>query len=237
MDCIILAAGMGTRLGDIGKKTPKILLEASGRRVVDIHLEKLAKAGVTRFFFNVFHQSEQIIEYLEKYKSKYEIVIKVEKKLSGTAGAIKLFKDELNENFLILYGDVVGNYRFQPLIEKLNQNNSKEVLGVIYLVKSENVFGKGVVVLDEQNNILKFIEKPKSLPLNVDYYINAGIYFLNKKIFDFIDQSDQLIDFGKDVFPLAIKSNARLIGMKIKDDLFDIGTLDILEKIDAIRHD
>jgi NDP-sugar pyrophosphorylase family protein len=237
MDCIILAAGMGTRLGKIGEKTPKILLETNGRRVVDIHLEKLAKSGVTRFFINVFHQSEQIIEHLDKYKNKYEIVIKVEKKLSGTAGAIKLFKNELDENFLILYGDVVGNYRFNPIIEKFNQNNSKEALGVIYLIKSQSAIGKGVVVLDEKDNILRFIEKPKSLPPNVDYYINAGIYYLNKKVFNFIDQSDNLVDFGKDVFPLAIENNARLIGLKIKDDLYDIGTLDMLEKIDAIKHD
>jgi hypothetical protein len=38
------------------------------------------------------------------------------------------------------------------------------------------------------------------------------------------------------VFPLAIENNARLIGLKIKDDLYDIGTLDMLEKIDAIKH-
>ena len=77
--------------------------------------------------------------------------------------------------------------------------------------------------------IKKFIEKPKKEEV-VSNFANAGIYIVNKEIFDYLDLLDRkFLDFGKDVFPFLLASGAKMHAYEMDEFLLDIGTIENYE--------
>ena len=66
---MILAAGRGTRLGALGRKKAKSLLELDGKPLIQHHIEKLRGAGFEKIVINVSHLAEQLKEFLSLPKT------------------------------------------------------------------------------------------------------------------------------------------------------------------------
>jgi N-acetyl-alpha-D-muramate 1-phosphate uridylyltransferase len=101
----ILAGGLGTRLGDIGRETPKALLEVAGRPFALWQLELLRAHGAQRVVLCVGHLGEQVEAEIG---SPFGLDVRYAHDppaLAGTAGAIRGALDLLGERFLVLYGD------------------------------------------------------------------------------------------------------------------------------------
>ncbi|MGH7449162.1 MAG: sugar phosphate nucleotidyltransferase, partial [Longimicrobiales bacterium] len=64
MDAMILAAGLGTRLGDLTRDTPKALLDVGGVPVIERVARRLIAAGTDHLIINVHHHAERIIEFV-----------------------------------------------------------------------------------------------------------------------------------------------------------------------------
>lgn len=64
MDAMILAAGLGTRLGDLTRDTPKALLDVGGIPVIERVALRLIDAGADHLIINVHHHAERIIEFV-----------------------------------------------------------------------------------------------------------------------------------------------------------------------------
>jgi NDP-sugar pyrophosphorylase family protein len=64
MDAMILAAGLGTRLGDITRHTPKALVDVGGHTALDRVARRLIEAGADRLIINVHHHADRIIEHV-----------------------------------------------------------------------------------------------------------------------------------------------------------------------------
>jgi NDP-sugar pyrophosphorylase family protein len=84
----ILAAGKGTRMGDIGMVLPKILWPAFGRTLLDWQIYYLDKLGIEKIFINVHHCSGLIKEFISRTQSKAKVFILEEEVLLGSGGAI-----------------------------------------------------------------------------------------------------------------------------------------------------
>ncbi|CAN5760235.1 nucleotidyltransferase family protein [soil metagenome] len=67
MDAMILAAGLGTRLGDVTRDTPKALVEVAGRTALEHVAGRLIAAGADRIIINVHHHAPRIIEHVEQH--------------------------------------------------------------------------------------------------------------------------------------------------------------------------
>jgi len=65
MDAMILAAGLGTRLGEITRDTPKALVEVGGVPVIERVAKRLIDAGADRLIINVHHHADRIIDFVE----------------------------------------------------------------------------------------------------------------------------------------------------------------------------
>jgi NDP-sugar pyrophosphorylase family protein len=102
----ILAGGLGSRLGETVRDTPKPLLEVAGRPFLDWQLELLARYGVTRAVLCVGYLGERIEAALGERRHGIELVYRYDPpQLAGTAGAIRGALDALGDAFLVLYGD------------------------------------------------------------------------------------------------------------------------------------
>jgi len=93
---------------------------------------------------------------------------------------------------------------------------------------------KGIIVFDNNDNILKFIEKPKPGQI-VSHDANAGIYVCNRKIFTYLNRIKKLpIDFGKDLFPMLLNTQENMYIYHMKELLLDIGTIETYKQAQLI---
>jgi len=78
MDALILAAGLGTRLGAIGEHTPKALIEVGGITMLERTATRLVEAGADRLIVNVHHHADRIARFVETHDLGAEVVLSVE---------------------------------------------------------------------------------------------------------------------------------------------------------------
>ena len=104
---VILAAGMGTRLGELTRNRPKVMVPIAGKPMLEHHVEWMRAAGVTEFFFNLHYLADVIADYFGD-GSRWGVSIRYsrEEKLQGTAGSLHGFAEWLDDTFLVQYGDV-----------------------------------------------------------------------------------------------------------------------------------
>lgn len=67
MNALILAAGLGTRLGDLTSDRPKALVEVAGRTMLEHQLRHLSAAGFNKFVINIHHFSGVVKEFLARH--------------------------------------------------------------------------------------------------------------------------------------------------------------------------
>ena len=100
MNALILAAGLGTRLGDLTSDRPKALVEVCGRTMLEHQLQHLSAAGFDRFVINIHHFAPKVRAFLEEHKN-FGLDIRLSDEsdqLLDTGGgirkAMRLFDDE-----------------------------------------------------------------------------------------------------------------------------------------------
>lgn len=232
MKALILSAGLGNRLRPLTEKTPKPLLPINGKPLLSYHLESLYKYGVRDILINTHHLHEQIDEFVKNNKDKFDglrVQTVFEENLLGGAGTLKsnssFFEGE--ENFFVVYGDVLTNINYGNL---LNVHKEKCGIATIASYVEEYPESKGIISFDENDRILKFIEKPKPEQV-ISKYANAGMYVLSKNVLKYLNSFDKIpFDFGHDLFPYLIEKNEKMYVYKMYETLLDIGTLESYNK-------
>jgi len=118
MKAMILAAGRGERMRPLTDATPKPLLQAGSRRLIEYHLENLAKAGFKEVIINVAWLGQQIIDVIgngEKYKLKIHYSNEGDQALETGGGIYNALPLLGSEPFLVINGDVWTDYPFENL--------------------------------------------------------------------------------------------------------------------------
>ena len=101
----VLAGGLGTRLGELGRSTPKALVEVAGRPFALWQLELLRAHGVERVVMCVGHHGERIEAEIGAPFGLDLRYVHDPPDLAGTAGALRGALEHLGDRFLVLYGD------------------------------------------------------------------------------------------------------------------------------------
>lgn len=209
MKAVLLAAGKGERIKELSTLVPKPMFIYNNKPILQYNIELCKHYNITELFINTHHHSEQIIKYFgngDKYN--VHILYSLEEKLLGTSGALNNFKKELKDSpFFVIYGDQIADFNLMELVKRFN---NYDCLGTIAFHYRDDVIHSGVAEFDENFKIIKFIEKPK--PEDTDsHWVNAGIYYLNPTIFDFLPAGNS--DFGKDIFPELLKRKKNIFGV------------------------
>jgi len=100
--CILLAAGLGTRLQPITNNTPKCLVEIHERPLLEYWLILLHKHGITNVLINTHHLSQQVEQYIESLDIPLEVTVSYERDLLGSLGTITNNKDYYKDEKSIL---------------------------------------------------------------------------------------------------------------------------------------
>ena len=143
-----------------------------------------------------------------------------ESELLGTSGAVKKIVSDYWENdsnneelFFVIYGDNFSDYDLTSIKKKLKDTDS---LAVIAFHFRQDTSHSGVAEFDENQRILKFVEKPKPGE-SESHWVNAGIYCLKTEILSFI--AEGFSDFSKDIFPELLRRNKAIYGVCKETDV------------------
>jgi mannose-1-phosphate guanylyltransferase len=221
MNAIVLAAGRGTRLGELGRRVPKALIPIGDRPLLAHHLASLERAGVRRVVVNAFHLSSQIEEFTRAYQGPLDLVCSVEPGLFGTAGSVQRALPLLEPGpFLVVYGDVFVADSLAPLIAVHARGRASATLAVHPEQFAE---GKGVVEVDPAGRVTAFVEKGHRGCGR--FLINSGIYVLEPGLLSILpERSSVPLDFGHDVLPAALRAGKTILTHRLVRPVIDIGT-------------
>jgi D-glycero-alpha-D-manno-heptose 1-phosphate guanylyltransferase len=222
MKVIILAGGLGTRLGKVTETIPKPMVEVVGKPFLQYLLDYLVKYDIEAICLAVGFKYDVIQRHFGDNYHGMPLWYSIEKEPLGTGGALKAAcKLISDENFLVLNGDTYFDVELNAMWDWHIQNNLEITMAVKYL----NDCGRyGKVVVNEKNRITGFEEKTqKGVGL-----INGGIYALNKCIFH-NDTLPKRFSFEEDILKrniMGISSYA----YESEGYFIDIGVPEDLEK-------
>jgi mannose-1-phosphate guanylyltransferase len=215
--CILLAAGLGTRLQPITNNIPKCLVEVHGRPLLEYWLILLQEHGITNVLINTHHLHTQVSDYINSITTPLEITISYEKDLLGSFGTIihnkDYYKDE--ESLLVANADNLTNINLSKLIK---YHFSHDYEATIALMEATSPSECGIVELGQHDKIISYVEKPTNPKTNI---ANAGVYVFNTSFLRNLEVKGGLLDIGHDLLPQLI---GRSSGYLLDEFLMDIGS-------------
>ena len=237
MQGLMLAAGMGKRLGKYTQGNTKCMLEVAGETLIERAVNALKSAGIHRLIMVVGYKSENLKNFIKQKIKDMEIIFidndNYDK--SNNIYSLYLAKDWLEkDDTIMLESDLIFEDR---MIQELVANKNKDVALV---AKYEQWMDGTVVTIDSKNRITEFIEKKDFRFDRIDeYYKTVNIYKLSKEF-----SKNQYIPFLEaymkayginEYYELALKAIAHLSRSTLK--ALPIGDIKWYEIDDAQDYD
>ena len=224
MKVIIPLAGKGTRLRPHTYVTPKPMLKVAGKPVMSYILDDLARLGdVHQIIYITGHLKEKVEEFA-RASSNIDSLFIEQKVQDGTAGAVALARDYVDEPVLIVFVDTIFD-------ADLSVVKTTDADGIIWVKEVEDYQRFGVVVTDKDGNMTQIIEKPKT---PISKRANIGLYYIRnwKLLFEGIDHvlkspMNQGEYFLTDAFQYMIEKGAKIRVIDV-EGWYDAGKIDTL---------
>ena len=199
MKAVLLAAGLGTRLGALTEHAPKCMVEVGGRPVLERNIEWLAAGGVHDLAVNLHHCADVVSGYFGDGKA-YGATIhwSHEVELLGTAGTLASLRQWIgSECFLVVYADNLIGCDLPALVAS---HLAGTPAATVALFEREDVTASGVAELTDDDRIVRFVEKPS--PGETDSrWVSAGLLVLGPRALALAPDRG---DIGHDLLPALL---------------------------------
>lgn len=212
---VIMAGGLGKRLGTLTRSCPKPMLKIGSKPVLETILEQFLRQGFSRFCFSVNYKAEQIKEYFgDGSKWGAEIHYIDESRQMGTAGSLSLFPFEAQEPIVVMNGDILTKLSFEQLLSFHLEHQAKATIAVT-AYDYQVPYG---VIKANRDRLIGFEEKPVYAS-----FINAGVYVLNPEVLSVIPR-DSRFDMNS-LFEAMLQNNEPVCVFPIREYWIDIGRI------------
>jgi glucose-1-phosphate adenylyltransferase len=256
---IIMGGGAGTRLFPLTKERAKPAVPLAGKyRLVDIPISNCINSDLKRIYLLTQFNSASLHRHISQsykfdhFSGGFVEILAAEQTFAdtswyqGTADAVrKNLTHMLNHDFdyvLILSGDQLYRMDFRKMVNQHMESGAQLTIATIPVHRGEAA-GLGIMQIDRERRITRFVEKPKeasvqdSLKIPPDMYdflniqgdgedlllASMGIYIFNRDVLlKLLDNS--LTDFGKHIIPSAIETH-RVFSHVFQGYWEDIGTI------------
>jgi glucose-1-phosphate thymidylyltransferase len=181
MKVIIPLAGKGTRLRPHTHITPKPMLKIAGKPVIDYIMGDLERLGtVDQVVYITGHLKEKVEAYA-RATYPFDSVFIEQKVQDGTAGAVALARDYIDQPVFIIFVDTIFD-------ADLSVVKTSDADGIIWVKTVEDYQRFGVVLTDDQGHMTKIVEKPKE---PISKRANIGLYYIKnwKLLFEGIEHT------------------------------------------------
>lgn len=222
MKAVVMAGGEGSRLRPLTINRPKPMVPLVDRPVIAHIIELLKRHGITDIIITVQYLANVIQDHFGDGSAfGVHIEYSVEEQPLGTAGSVRNASGMLTEPFLVISGDAVTDFDLTRIIA---HHKAREAAATLTLTRVPNPLEYGVIIVDEDGFVSKFVEKPSWGEVFSDT-VNTGIYVLDPTVFDYI-KPGKYTDWSKDVFPAMLNGRDRLVGYIADGYWTDIGTIE-----------
>ena len=216
---VIMVGGMGTRLRPLTNTRPKPILPVADKPCLGYLIDSFVRGGIEEIYLACGYRSQQLMDEIGDGSDRgISIRYSFEDEPRGTAGAIKLLEDELDDIFVAANGDVFADIDLKKEIDVHIDNDADITLA---LTPVDNPWEFGTAVQDDTGRIVKFLEKPKKEDV-ISNLINSGIYIVKKEMISYVPK-DQEYDFSKDLVPLKTDEGFRIWGHRLDGIWLDVG--------------
>ena len=247
MKAIILAAGKGTRMGQLTNEVPKPMLKAYGKPILEHILEGLQGAGIREMFIVVGFRGEVIEQYFGG-SARWRSMVKFGRQQTqdGTGKAPEVAREFTSDSsFILTYGDIlVPPETYGRMVARYNQGGAA---GVITVTRGEDVTKGGVNFFDESFFLKRLVEKPTEAQLSVlrrdgwlkpgaPVWYNAGIYLFEPTLFEFtarLKKSPRGEYELTDAVSGLIEAGHKLAGLEIAGRWVDVRDPEVLERLQS----
>lgn len=221
MRAVVMAGGEGTRLRPMTANQPKPLLPVVNRPIMEHVLRLLRRHGIDDTVVTVQFLANLIRNYFgdgEELGMKMRYV--AEEVPLGTAGSVRNAEEYLrDEPFMVISGDALTDIDLGDMIRAHRKRGAAVTIG---LKRVPNPLEFGIVILDEEGRVQRFLEKPTWGQVFSDT-VNTGIYIMEPEVMDYI-QPGEVVDFSADVFPRMLNDGYPLYGYVTEGYWEDVGT-------------
>jgi glucose-1-phosphate cytidylyltransferase len=177
MKVVILCGGMGTRLREETERKPKPMVEIGGHPILWHILKGYSHFGFNEFILCLGYKQNIIQDYFATYQGDWKVTLADTGESTPKGTRIKMIEKYITEdNFMITYGDGVGNVDISKLISQ-HQKSGK----LVTFTGVHPISRFATVETDETGEIIDWHEKKQ-----LEDYINAGFFVANRKIFDYL---------------------------------------------------
>ena len=205
MRAMVLCAGLGTRLGELTRQTPKALLPLHGRPILEYILANLRRHGFDEIAINLHTMPETIRGHFgDGAKFGVKLTYSHESVLLGTAGGVKKMEHFFRDGgpFLVHYGDILTDQDFTAMMRFHRERGA-----LVTMLAHQRARSNSVVVLDSERRVTLFLERPEEEGrCGVESpWVNSGICLCETAVLEAIPVG-QRCDLPRDVFPGLIPS-------------------------------
>jgi NDP-sugar pyrophosphorylase family protein len=238
MQVVILAGGLGTRLGPLTRTAPKPMVPVAGVPYLEHQLRLLARQGLCDVVALTGYLGQQIEEYFgDGRRLGLRMRYSRETPPLGTGGALRHALPLLEESFLVIYGDSYLRIEYRALGRFLEESGAAAAMAVY-----RDPFGEtGVrpnVALGARGAVIRYEKNARdgeldrvALDRGVLDYIEAGVLALRRPVLDLVPPSGA-VSLEEQVFPMLIERR-QLFGYPTVQRFYDMGTPERLKAIEA----
>jgi UDP-N-acetylglucosamine diphosphorylase / glucose-1-phosphate thymidylyltransferase / UDP-N-acetylgalactosamine diphosphorylase / glucosamine-1-phosphate N-acetyltransferase / galactosamine-1-phosphate N-acetyltransferase len=236
LKAVILAAGVGKRLGELTRNTPKPMVPICGRPVLSFIIDRIMSAGVCDFVLVTKYLPERIVEYFGDGTSiGARISYAPQGDDYGTGAALLSAADCVaGEPVMMTYGDILTSASNYSSVLRLY--NEGDCSGVVSLNWMDDPSAGGAVVLTDDECVERIVEKPRQGEAP-SRWNNAGLFIFEPVMFDYLKKLKPS-PRGEYELPDAINEMARdgyrFKTHKIDGAWQDVGTKEDLQKAEEI---
>ncbi|MDR3711029.1 MAG: NDP-sugar synthase [Capsulimonadaceae bacterium] len=236
MKAMILAAGVGSRLDPLTRNIPKPMVPIVNRPVIEHIIDQLRRHNFDEIMINLYYLGDVIEAHLGN-GSKFGVKLHYSREdtLWGDAGSVKrcekFFTEGNGDPFLVVGGDDISDKDFSKI---LKSHVEKKAVATIGLSLVDDPSEYGIVLMNENGRITRFLEKPKGEVI-FSNTANTGVYVFDQSIFDFIPKGT-FYGFGHNLFPRLLEQKKPIFGHLTSSYWRDVGNLKVYRQthVDAL---
>ena len=214
---VVLVGGEGTRLRPLTETIPKPLIPLVDRPFLSHVLARLVAHGVEEVLLSSPYLEQRFADFVEEAKSDIGLTWIREATPLGTGGAVANALRDVDEPVYVLNGDILTDLDLSALATR---HIERDAAATIALTPVDDARPYGLVMLNEEQRVLEFREKP-SRP--IPGVVNAGTYVLDPRALAGV-ASDRPVSIEREVFPALIARGEGVFGFVGQGYWMDLGT-------------
>lgn len=227
MKAVIMAGGRGTRIASVNSEVPKPMIPVLNKPVLEYQIEALREQNFTEIVLVIGYLGEVIENYFQDGK-KFGVNIEYlrEETPLGTAGALYYLRGKIEEDFLLLCGDLLFDVDFSRFYAAHKRGGG---LATIFTHPNSHPFDSALIVTDEEGKVVDWLHKedPRGWYKN---RVNAGLHFFSPKILDRFPSPEKR-DLDREILKPLI-SEGMLYSYDSPEYVKDMGTPDRLYSLE-----